>query len=487
MSNVPGILYYNIGRKNLGRLAVSLYTLRQVYDGKCTVLSRDCPPGWFRAFVREMNADLMVQGMGDLSALTAKASLWRYSPFNPTLYMDADTAVVRDPSEMFALAENHGFVTTRFCDWTTTGGMVKRRIEQFKPLLSDKDLQAAIDFGKAVNTGVFAWREGSRFLKPWEKMAQNGWDKECMRRMVDEIACQVLLPKYSKETHVVDDEWNWSGKFSEAKPEQTPYIIHYHGYKHVHPHPACIIWKAVWHKLVKEYGIRSENDRRLNKYIREYPDGLTLCTVVQGEKYAHKLRDNFVKWRATKGLADKHIIIFRVGKTPLMLPEDENHTVVNVPGPPKGISDREYCLSQYVYGPAAHVKTSHWMKLDADCTPVGSEVKLPDYEGYAVAAHRWGYTRVKGDKPKRHWMNTLDDWFWGKQVNFPPDIPVGEKYRHKRYNSFCAIYQTSFTQQVALKCGQRLPIPSEDTTTWYLATQWRLPVLRYNAKRGLTQ
>ncbi len=495
----PGIIYYNMGRKNLARLCVSLYTLRQVYDGPVAVLFRDKPnepPRWFKRLVKKLGAEMIRVDMGDASALTAKASLWRYSPFDPTLYLDADTVVLEHPKQLLDLAADGAFVTTQFCEWGTNSRRIGGRIRAWSPLLSDNQLQAALDYGRAVNTGVVAWRSDNKFLPWWEKYAQAGWAKKCTRRMVDELACQVLLSRFEDQVDVLPDGWNWSPKFSKERSfpiagggPVKPGIVHFHGYKHVHPYPMCVYWKCMWHAMRKKYDIKPDGDRRLTRYVNEYPEGLTLCTVVS-DTYRAEMERNAHLWANMAGLKGNPLIVFRVGDTIVDIPDGlfPEVKIVDVCKCPTHLSLREHCLSQYVYGPAKHVKTSHWMKLDADCTPKTDTFKMPDYHGYAIAAHRWGYTRVKGDSDaKKHWLNSLDDWYWGKPVNYPSAIPVRARYGHKRHNSYCAIYQTSFTQQVALKCPDRLPVPSEDTTTHYLAEQWHLPVRLYNAKRYFSQ
>ena len=483
-----GIIYYNMGTKNLARLCVSLHTLRQVCDAPVTVLCADSPPQWFRRIVSDHRADILEVNLDGVSALTGKASLWRHSPYQATLYMDADTTVWQDPSDLIP-HDGPGFMTTRFSDWGTEGGRIAKRINDWAPVLTKPELDAALAYGPAVNTGVVAWRKNSPVLPVWEKKTREGWDKQCLNRMVDELACQVILPQFKNgEVKIQDDLCNYSPKFSTRRYGDRPVIVHHHGYKHVHPYPECVFWRCMWHKLRRKYGAEGlppDGDKRLTEYVETYPEDLTLCTVVN-HKYAKKFNEQSSRWVWMDGLRGRRMIVFRVGNADINPPEGA--TVVDLPDTPKGMTDREYCLSQYVYGPAEHVKTSHWMKLDADCQPKSYEFILPRYEGYAIAAHRWGYTRVKGDdNAAKHWLNTLDDWYWGGPAGYPADIGVGERYKHDRFNSYCAIYQTAFTKQVAERCGERLPVPSEDTTTHYLAEQWQLPVLRYNAKGMMAQ
>ena len=65
----------------------------------------------------------------------------------------------------------------------------------------------ALDYGRAVNTGVFGFSKTSAmpFLQEWEKTTQAGFKHKCTRRMVDELACQVLLHRFPHT--LVGPEW----------------------------------------------------------------------------------------------------------------------------------------------------------------------------------------------------------------------------------------------------------------------------------------
>lgn len=170
--------------------------------------------------------------------------------------------------------------------------------------------------------------------------------------------------------------------------------------------------------------------------------------------------------------------------------------------PIAGSNQREKMLSAFVFGPAEHVETTHWLKLDADTAVVkteGRNLKVIDEDWFKffVVGHRWGYTKVKGDPGQtRHWMNILDDWwagiFEGTDVDvaplFPPDLVVGEKFKCSRINSYVSLYQTEFTKGVAALCGERLPVPSQDTVMWYVAQRMGKNWHGVNMKaRGLHQ
>jgi hypothetical protein len=155
-------------------------------------------------------------------------------------------------------------------------------------------------------------------------------------------------------------------------------------------------------------------------------------------------------------------------------------------------------LAAFVLGVPEHVRTTHWMKLDADTKPVAGKWVWPDYAGQSVVSHRWRYTKMKRDpNTSEHWLNTLDRLFAGRRpmLQRQLDPKADARVWHRRGNadglkmrfaSFAHIESTDFTRRISRAvrrhCGGRLPIPSQDTLSWYLATLWREPVKLINMK-----
>jgi hypothetical protein len=429
-----------------------------------------------------LNVSILEVPNTDASSRTTKASLWRYSPYIVTLFIDSDTLVLHDPSPLLALTQRHGFVVTQFSDWVTTGSRMRKRIMAWRPILSQDDLQHAPHFGPAINTGVVGWRKDASILRPWEDHARRGWEADCTRRLIDELACQVLLPKHPH--HVASDKWNHSVRFGVDK---DPAIIHYHGNKHTGNHPACEQWKTAYWSFRHQSSIHDDlaedvADRPLHGYLKQtVRRDITIVTVVN-QAYLHKLRANWPRWMNTRGLREQRYIVLAVGRPDLDFLKPF-HNVRIIPWP-QASDDRRGCLSAFVFGVARHVATPYWMKLDCDTSPKGSEFTWPKYQGHTITAHRWGYTRVKGDpNAKEHWLNTLDRWWNGKPL-FPASLPLG-RYGHPRIASYYAIEKTDFTRRLAARCGDALPVPSQDTTAWYVATRWGESILRVNMKRQM--
>ena len=481
-----GVLYYNMGTRLLVRLCVSIRSLRQVYDGPITVISSGKLPRWVRRTLAGLGARITAIDVGEgVSSRTAKASLWRYSPFGVTLFVDSDTVVLEDPTPLFEVIAEQQFVVTQFANWTTMGRRMAGRIRQWGAVLDEAGVAQALDYGPAVNTGVVGWRKDATILPAWEHTARLGWRYRCTRRMIDELACQVLLPAYPH--HVVDDRWNWSTSYGTAP---QPAIIHYHGNKHAGDRPANRHWKdAYWalrntSRWEAQMG-RAQGDRSLGSYLqRTVHDDVTAVTVVN-QRYADKLAANWPLWMETEGLREQRYVVFAVGRPDLgFLRPWRNVTVIPWD---QATDDRARCLSTFVFGVAEHIHTPYWMKLDCDARPKGATFAWPAYHGSTITAHRWGYTKVKGDpNATRHWLNVLDAW-WGGEALFPAGLPVRRRHGHRRINSFCSIEKTEFTRRLAERCGQDLPVPSQDTTAWYAATRWGEPIQRVNMKKWLCQ
>ena len=411
---MDGVIYYNKGSKCLTRLLVSLYSVRKHYTGAVNVLCDGDLPEWVLAELVRLNADITPLPAEDFRPLVRKAQLWKYTPFEKTVFLDADTLPVADISPLFAEIDKQGFFTYHFAGWQTTGGTVSKRIRAWEPATSTADVEAAVKYGKAVNTGLFGFRKGHPLLPEWEKLTLRGYAKNCTRRLVDELACQMLLPKHPHT--LVGPEWGASVKFSDVDGAK---IFHYHGNKNALDWDACGIWKqAYWDyrntsPVYEELGANL-GEKRMRRYIKAVvkPD-ITIVTACSG-KYVDKLRDNWPKWMAMEGIREQQFIVFWRGRRPDFLDEYRNVRLVkwrfrrDLPD----MTERERMLSAFVFGTARRVKTPFWLKLDADATPKQSVFKWPNYAENAITAHRWGYTRVKGDpKAQLHWLNWLDCWY----------------------------------------------------------------------------
>ena len=96
-----GIIYYNKGKKMLVRLAVSLNSLRRLYDGPCTILSEGEDSHVTCAdLAREFNVDLK-----KVTYKTKRAKNDTYinatlshkkTPYDTTVWLDSDTLIIKN-------------------------------------------------------------------------------------------------------------------------------------------------------------------------------------------------------------------------------------------------------------------------------------------------------------------------------------------------------------------------------------------------------
>lgn len=181
-----------------------------------------------------------------------KATLPTWSPFDRTLFLDADTWVQQDPQPLLDALDDAPLVVTQFSDWITTGKIISGRLRSLERALASENYAETLDARApgwreqlaephpAINTGVMAWRKRWNY-GPWLDVTLAGWEAN----FTDEIALQALLPVFGQRVKIMPEKWNRSAKFGRTPEDQTG-IFHFHGrsqYRHAAP-------KALWDRLV---------------------------------------------------------------------------------------------------------------------------------------------------------------------------------------------------------------------------------------------
>jgi len=215
------------------RLAVSIASLRRFYKGPITILvSMDLVEHKdMQAIADKFSCGIRFftrrTGKGRKNSLLLKTQLNELSPYGTTLYLDADTLVVKDPSPMFAMAEKSGFVATRFAEWGVSGKKLRKRISSWiKEGLCDEPPK---DY-PAINTGVLCFTKTHGIWEEWHRLARVGMET-ISDFYGDEIIFNLLAPKYNIE--VLPSRYNASCIYHPDKTWGDAIIIHYHGKKHV--------------------------------------------------------------------------------------------------------------------------------------------------------------------------------------------------------------------------------------------------------------
>lgn len=501
-----GVMYFNHGEKCLCRLAVSIFSLRKHYKGPVALVqeSEQTLAKWVKQFCAEYNVQIVGIESGNGYGLLRKAGAWRFSPFDKTMFIDSDTVILGDVSEFLKMIDG-SCVVTKFSTWGTSSGRMARRIKAWECV--DRSLiQDALKYGHAINTGVMGWVKGSELLPQYEKLTAKGSLSGVAKKTLDEIAMQLLVPKHK---HVLAEEkWNSSCVYG----VQSPIIIHYHGQKHCRKNAAGDIWKQHFNECAEASQVFADamKDKTGDKSVEQWkkerlqPKGfrhdMTIVTAVN-PKYADKFIQNVDLWMQTEGLKNQRWLVFVNGFSKAseraFTKRIKHCDVVRWSYPKAGATDRETMLSAFVFGVAKHVKTDYWMKLDCDTKPKKSEWKWPKYRDFDIVSHKWGYTKMKGDASGDHWFETLEKLFpnetrmFSRTLNAQSDLRISHMPGNPdgikmRFASFAHIERTSFTKSmveiIRKMFGDTMPIPSQDTMSWYFAERLNASVRLVNMK-----
>jgi hypothetical protein len=268
-----GIIYFNTGRKCLIRLIVSIYSLRKVYNGPLALLFTGEEQPEYDSICKQFNMiksrNKSVAEEGKNAVYLEKCLTHLNSPFDTTIWIDSDTIILKDPSEdLWTYAEQNEFAICQFSNWKSNGSKIRGRIESWQQIFPDK-MEAAINFGPAINCGMISFRKDSKLMKDWYGFALQGRENF----IPDEVTCQIILPQYP---HIIlDDRYNTSCKYSKIHNDTR--IIHFHGRKHcrLEENNKPLFMADVWinyYKECSEKNICNLNnldipDRKLKKFI----------------------------------------------------------------------------------------------------------------------------------------------------------------------------------------------------------------------------
>lgn len=482
-----------------------MFSLRKHYSGDIAVLDdgavmNDPKQKWFIDLCAKIGARVLPIERGHKQILCRKASVWRDAPFDCSMFLDADTLVLAPVDEFLGWIDKHEAVVSCFNNWRTARGRVARRIHDWA-LVDPELVQPALRYGWAINTGIMGWKKGAKIMPAYEKLTLQGYKAGCRRKILDETAMQLLLPKYKH--FLAPALYNISGVHGDWREAK---IIHFHGHKHCRSSDNCLQWKQTYEEvcalhpsLTKPMQSPSQ-DKTVDLWkatMMRRRRNVTIVTALN-PKYVERAKRNFALWMNTPGLREQKFIVFVNGfndaKERKFL-DHPNVKVVRWNYPHEGVGDREKMLAAFIFGAAEHVRTDYWMKLDFDTRPVRGWWDFPDFESSTIVSHRWGFTKMKSDENARdHWFNRLDSIFSPGAPFFSKKYdPVKDfRIRHNRnglpmrFGSFAHIEKTAFTKRMAdeirSKCGGKLPIPSQDTLAWYFACLWKEPVKLVNQR-----
>lgn len=237
---MTGVLYWTFGMPNLERLAVSLYSLRQVYGGPVCILHEGPLPQHCRYYFWSHNASLIELPENNEYVFLKKARIWKHSPFDATLYLDSDTVVLKPIDEIMRYVSAHKLVLARHPTFGPENyGRIKKRLEPWRRIFPEMH-RAAIGLQTATNTGVVGWTS-KQSMQDAEAVTEVGYEAGTpMRRIIDEMALTLVG---ARDACFVDSTWNYCPP---GKDLASAHILHFYNGKH----KDSPIWKE-WRERVK--------------------------------------------------------------------------------------------------------------------------------------------------------------------------------------------------------------------------------------------
>lgn len=252
-----GVVYFLYGNKHPVQLVVSLYSLLKVWDGPVTVL---CAHDEFNDTSLRTAARIKADSQFDQvdtkpcdflksgkrnNGYANKTLLQELSPYESTVFIDADTLVVSRFDEVFPLANE--VVLTEFAQWRSNNGRVATRVGHWKhcaPLEVERQLGKSYP---AINTGVMGFTKQTVFMRPWREMTLRNISFIC-----DEIAAQLIFLDYPHR--ILDHRWNASVVYSlsDHKVKGDARIWHGHGGKFFRKGSGRRIWRPWYEAALKQ-------------------------------------------------------------------------------------------------------------------------------------------------------------------------------------------------------------------------------------------
>lgn len=226
-----GVCYFLLGESHGLQLLASLWALRRHYRGPVSILTAAgedipaliCADRRLNAFVTH----LKVCKHRKNSALCTKTTLQHFTPFDPTIFLDADTIPVADVTPLFPTVAEE-CVWVRFSDWRLCGSPYQARIERLahRAGLTSHLGRLRLQNLPAVNTGVFSFWKTASALAPIHALCHQAFDVF----IPDECATQFLYGDYPHRLEV--ETWNASPRHCRNRAGVK--VWHCHGSKQLH-------------------------------------------------------------------------------------------------------------------------------------------------------------------------------------------------------------------------------------------------------------
>jgi hypothetical protein len=252
-----GVIYLLTDIQLAARLVVSLYSLRRWYGGPITVFTTR-PDSHAIGSRCALDHHLRVRqercserpGVGYTSSYLTKTLILEQSPYRTNLFLDADTIVNGDLSDVFAEARSVPLVATNFCGWSTMNEPTFRYLQRWRALqegivgrrfaIKKRIDQLTSNHYPSINSGVFAFRRVPRMLRRWDALTLAAKDLP----NPDEIALQLML--LETDHRILGHQYNchphaWHNAFE-------PRIWHFAGRSHLAKGRCERIWLPLYNE-----------------------------------------------------------------------------------------------------------------------------------------------------------------------------------------------------------------------------------------------
>ena len=246
---------YAVGASYAPRLVVSLHGLRTKanYSGPITILSVSPEAAEIAEQIKADEAlnvehlEIRKVQSDYQGTLATKTLLPAFTPYDVSLFIDADTLPVASIDELLTKAEEYPLVLTRFAN------------QQFPDDVQDKNkdwshLRPTVDpnhkfasRAPVINTGIFGFHRSFTKLANWASLAMRGIDLP----VPDEMAMQLLLPTFDdKELEILDDRWNCSPRIGVNRDQVA--IWHFHSNSHRDPNEVSRGWRKAFQRVIAD-------------------------------------------------------------------------------------------------------------------------------------------------------------------------------------------------------------------------------------------
>ena len=230
-----GVIYLIYGPKVAERLVVSIWSLRKYWQGPVTVLCSTTAECSLLAIAAiHLNFELIPVHAEPCPHphWLAKARVPEYSPYDETIYLDADTLVTGPIDDLFG----HELTLTEHYKWTTRGSLTRRRIKAFA-VLRDRKVDAMIEHQlnnvlPAVNGGVLAFRKDTDGLAEWYELTKRLPEYPLSEQTALQLLTSVLPHRFA------DERFNRMAEIGLAIRDVR--IWHFYGQRHCWPNSQWI-------------------------------------------------------------------------------------------------------------------------------------------------------------------------------------------------------------------------------------------------------